>query len=295
MEALRGSLRLANRCVFRFSGSDRYRYLNGQVTNDLAKASRDRAIYACVATAKGKLEGELFLAPHPDGQSFWVDGPGDLREPLLARLEKYIIADDVEVADLTEQVAIWHVLGMDLPETGAWNRRANRFGTEGWDVVANAGEDPLRGMATLDAAAVEELRIACGVGVWGPELGPDVLPQEANLQDRALDFHKGCYVGQEVISRIKSAGKVNRELRLMVKVSEDDWLPAAGDTLWDGAAEAGWITSVSKPCRLPRIIALGYVKRGSCEPGTELTCRGADRDRFCRMEIRLAPLRDLNE
>ena len=286
---------MASRCVFRFTGTDRFRYLNGQVTNDLAKAAKDRAIYACVATAKGKLEGDLFLAPHPDGQSFWVDGPGELREALLARLEKFIIADDVAVEDLTAEVAIWHVLGQEPPATAGWNRRANRFGTEGWDVVATAGADPLRGFAALDPAAVEEFRLACGVGIWGRELGPEVLPQEAQLQDRAVDFHKGCYVGQEVISRIKSVGKVNRELCVLVKVSDDEWPLAPGDSLWDGAAEAGWITSVSEPCRLPRIIALGYVKRGSCEPGTELTCRRADRDRFCRMEVRLAPLRELNE
>lgn len=296
MDDLRGSLALRNRCVFRMTGGDRLRYLNGQVTNDVRNAAPGRALYACVTNAKGKLEGDVYLAPHPDGSSYWLDAPVELREALHARLEKYIIADDVEVEDVTDEVGIWHVLGWEDLATTGWSRRANRFGVEGWDVLGAKSEAVLpAGIDAADPAAVEELRIASGIGLWGRELGPDVLPQEANLQERAIDFSKGCYIGQEVISRIKSAGKVNRVLRVMVTVEGDTHAPEPGDSLWAGNVEAGVVTSVSTKCRLRRIIALGYVKKAYAEPGTALICRGGENGRTCRVELRLAPVKDLNQ
>jgi len=294
MNAMRGKRELNDRCLFRLTGEDRIRYLNGQVTNDVRKATDEAAIYACVTNAKGKLEADLFVSPGPgDEAALWVDGPGELREELQVRLEKYIIADDVELEDVTGETVLWHVLGG--PEVagmarGGWARRADRFGVEGWDVIGRRNEVNWdESVPELAAEDLERLRIDRAVGIWGAELGPDILPQEADLQDRAVDFTKGCYIGQEVISRIKSVGRVNK-LLCRLQGDGDAGRPRAGDGLWAGDTEVGRLTSVA-PGKSDegRINALGYVKRGYQDPGTELACRGDDPERTCRLTVRSAP------
>jgi folate-binding protein YgfZ len=117
----------------------------------------------------------------------------------------------------------------------------------------------------------ENLRIERGIAAWGHELSEDVIPNEADLQDRAISYTKGCYLGQEVISRLKSIGRVNRHLRGLVPV--DDTLLERGDKLISDAAskkEVGSITSVGRSEKSGRAIALGYVKRGFDKAGTAL-------------------------
>ena len=99
---------LSGRAKFMLSGADRVRYLNGQVTNDVRHAKEDEAIYACVTNAKGRIEGDVFLHASPlNGGCLMLDAEAGLRESLGARLEKYIVADDVEIRDVTEE---WHLL-----------------------------------------------------------------------------------------------------------------------------------------------------------------------------------------
>src|SRR5262249_31576425 len=88
---------LSARAKFRVTGADRFRFLNGQITNDLRKASETVAIEACVLNAKGKVNAHIFIAAL--GESFLVDAEPDLRETLEARLERYVIADDVQIED----------------------------------------------------------------------------------------------------------------------------------------------------------------------------------------------------
>jgi folate-binding Fe-S cluster repair protein YgfZ len=97
---------LKDRAVFRFTGPDRVRYLNGQVSNDVAKATESLAIPACLCTIKGKVEALVWI--RADGESLLVDGEGSQREALHARLERYLIADDCEIEDVSEQVRLYH-------------------------------------------------------------------------------------------------------------------------------------------------------------------------------------------
>src|SRR4051812_23651767 len=100
---------LSTRTKLRITGEDRLRYLNGQITNDLRKATETHALEACILSAKGKTEGHLFL--WPNDQSFLVDADAGLREILPPRLERYANADDVQVADVTDELSIFHVIG----------------------------------------------------------------------------------------------------------------------------------------------------------------------------------------
>src|ERR1700757_447353 len=89
---------LSARAKFRISGADRFRFLNGQITNDLRKASETSAIEACVLNAKGKIDAHIFLSAW--GERFSVDADASLREAFKVRLERYVIADDVQIEDI---------------------------------------------------------------------------------------------------------------------------------------------------------------------------------------------------
>jgi folate-binding protein YgfZ len=128
--------------------------------------------------------------------------------------------------------------------------------------------------APVDAETAENLRIEHGVARWGYELSENVIPSEAGLDERAISFSKGCYLGQEVISRIKSVGHVNRHLYGLLPGPET--VLALGDKLFSEAEsikEIGVVTSIGQSRSLGQTIALGYVRRGFDVPGTALQVR----------------------
>src|SRR5439155_3843801 len=100
---------LSARMKLRFSGADRFRFLNGQLTNDVRKATETNSIEACVLNAKGKMDAHVFL--HLDGDAFVLDTDPALRSSLQPRLERYIIADDVQIEDVTARLSIFHLVG----------------------------------------------------------------------------------------------------------------------------------------------------------------------------------------
>src|SRR5207249_10008852 len=117
--------------------------------------------------------------------------------------------------------------------------------------------------AFLDSTAAEVMRIEQGIPRWGRELTEEIIPIEANLEQRTIDYEKGCYIGQEVISRMKMSGQTNK--RLCGVVSLDDVPLQPGMKLAASSAagkETGWTTSATHSERLGKEIALGYVKRG---------------------------------
>ena len=121
-------------------GGDRLRFLNGQITNDLRKATETEAIEACVLNAKGRIDAHVFITSEPD--AYLLDTDSDLRESLPARLDRYIIADDVQVEDVTEELSLFHLLASetnDLPNEYKVVR-ACRFLNAGWDVWTKKSE-----------------------------------------------------------------------------------------------------------------------------------------------------------
>jgi folate-binding protein YgfZ len=272
---------LSDRVKLRLTGADRVRFLNGQVTKDVRTANSNFSMPACVVNAKGRLDAFVFISASDD--AIYLDADADLRPSLQPRLERYLIADDVEIIDLSEQDALFHVTSETapaLPNELKW-RRAKRFGMTGWDLVASANErdlirQKLAAQTSLcDPVCAEQLRIEQGIPRWGRELTNEIIPVEANLADDAIDYAKGCYIGQEVISRMKMSGQTNK--RLCGLTSLQDGPLAAGTRLTsvdNEEKEIGWITSAVRSHRLGKEIALGYVKRGHNEIGTRL--KGAD-------------------
>jgi folate-binding protein YgfZ len=252
-------------CLLEFRGPDAVRFLNGQLTQDVRRVTGGEvSLPSCVTDAKGKLQFRVTITEGPDG-GLWIAGLAEWAEALEARLTRYLIADDVEVADLTGQYTLHHLTGPvpDAP-AGGIAREANRFGlagTDWWVPTGQAVDFPV-----LEGDALEALRIANGIPAWGRELVEGMLPPEARLEETDISYHKGCYIGQEVISRIRSAGKVNR---LLTRFVFDAAIPVAPGPLENSAGE---VTSVS-PVAVDGIRhALGYVKRGA----TELFFKAAD-------------------
>jgi folate-binding protein YgfZ len=152
-----------------------------------------------------------------------------------------------------------------------------RFAAPGWDIWSAPGcYDALRDQLSLtyvfiEPAAAEVMRIEQGLSRWGRELTDAIIPIEANLERRTIDYEKGCYIGQEVISRMKMSGQTNK--RLCGLISLDNSPLQHGMKLApssNSGTEAGWITSATRSERLGKEIALGYMKRGFNNPGTSL-------------------------
>ena len=271
---------LSDRVKLRLTGSDRVRFLNGQVTNDVRKANANLSMAACVLSAKGKMDALIFIGAGED--NLLVDADPELKETLAARLDRYLIADEVVIEDVTEDFVLFHVTGETapvLPDEAHW-RRGRRFGCAGWDLLVAAEEKGRvsQWLATAgplcDPAEAERWRIEQGVPRWGRELTPQIIPVEANLEGDAIDYAKGCYIGQEVISRMKISGQTNK--RLCGLVSAEGAALSPGLLLRSEAGkEVGMVTSATHSVRLGKEIALGYVKRGANAAGTHLAARTA--------------------
>jgi folate-binding protein YgfZ len=268
---------LSGRTKLRLTGNDRLRFLNGQVTNDVRKATESTSIEACVLNAKGKINARVFISATSD--CLWIDAAPKLREALFARLERYVIADDVQIEDLTDRLLIFHVLSRPAPDVADCQRMlsARRFVETGWDIWADSAfHDAVSGQLSstfrfFDAASAEILRIEDGIPRWGRELTEEIIPIEANLEERTVDYEKGCYIGQEVISRIKMSGQTNKRLCGLISLHDTPLRP--GMKLSGSSAngrQVGWITSATRSERLGKEIALGFVKRGFNSAGTNL-------------------------
>ena len=206
-----------------FSGPDAVRFLNGQITQDVRKViSTGLVLPSCVTDAKGKLQFRVWIAEGCGG--VLVICREGMTKDLEARLTRYLIADEVEVRDVSDKFRI---------------------------------ED--FGFPEMDEAE----RIAKGIPKWGAELREGMLPPEAGLDATDISYNKGCYIGQEVISRIKSAGKVNRRLVKLVFETEGK----TGEITDTEGKPCGEVTSVSGS------LGLGYLKRGA-EEDAALTVSG---------------------
>lgn len=248
--------------LLKLEGPDTARFLNGQLTQDVKLVSgSNRALPACVTDHKGKLQFRVWL--HARGEAILVEAPEGQNENLEARLTRYLIADEVEVEDLSSRWQLHHLTDFDGKEGGfpelddAIVKESKRFGTEGLDLWLPAAEEikALADIPLLEGDELEALRIKRGVPAWGRELTEGLLPPEAGLEATDISYAKGCYIGQEVISRIKSAGKVPRRL---VRLRFDASIPTEGLELVDGE-----LTSISPIAKVDQRLALGYLKRGA--------------------------------
>ncbi len=261
---------LSTRAKWRLSGADRVRYLNGQVTNDVRTTRADSALHACVTNVKGRIEGDIYI--HSEGESLIFDAPAGLRETLGMRLERYIIADDAVLKDITDDWQLWHWIGDSAP-AGSTSLKATRFGIPGHDLWLPSSSVLSSALGPqLSATDAETFRILQRTPAWPSELNADTFPQEAGLEKTAMSFSKGCYIGQEILSRIKTTGKMPREL--IAWETEDYVEVTAGLHLQLGERDIGVLTSVTRHPVTGRCVGLAYIRQGSARADSVLLVGG---------------------
>lgn len=248
-----GAFPVEKKSLIRVCGSDCVRYLNGQLTIDVLKLSPGRARSALLLTAKGKLCAPLWI--WKDNDSLLLEVDECLLQETLDRLEKYIISDDVTLTVISPASPVFHVFGAGASPDDSL--KIPRLAVEGFD-TSHVPE----GLMMADPAEVEFLRISRALPRWGLELDSSILPQEARLDSASVDFDKGCYVGQEVVSRLKSVGRVNRRLYAFAgQLARTAREPLSLQLPDQPGKVAGTVTSRCDDLELAQTIALGYLNR----------------------------------
>ncbi|NRB74374.1 MAG: folate-binding protein YgfZ [Verrucomicrobiales bacterium] len=234
IDALAGKwIPLTNRAVFRIKGPDRVRFLNGQVTNDVSKNLNEKAVAACLCALKGKVEALLWISASED--SLILDGELSQREAIFNRLDRYLIADDCEIVDETERMKLVHHFIDGQP--GVVSIRVGKVGKDLW-VQADALSSDFVDADQISPTEFTAAGILACVPRAGYEISGETFPAELGLDRWAVDFHKGCYLGQEIVSRIESVGRVKRVLRpIMAKTPTE-----IGENVTNSLEETGKIT-----------------------------------------------------
>jgi folate-binding protein YgfZ len=260
------------RTLLRLSGADRLRFLNGQVTQDLKKLIPGSAIRSAIITSKGRLEADLHIAATPE--SLLIETDFSLRESIRSRIEKFIVADDVTVEDISSSYTLAHFPALSSPPpdapSDALHFLCSRFREPGIDLW-------LPSTSTWKAASSplpdwEPLRIARGLPLWGIDVGPDTLPPEAGFESDAISSTKGCYIGQEVISRLRSVGHVNRHL--CVLGTSDTAPKGMGECTTSDGLVLGKMSSLASDVNLPGLVALAMIKRDHAIVGNSVLAEG---------------------
>ena len=261
------------RTLLRLSGADRLRFLNGQVTQDLKKLIPGSAIRSAIITSKGRLEADLHIAATPD--SLLIETDLSLRESIRSRIEKFIVADDVTVEDISSSYTLAHFPTLTSPPShapaDALHFLCPRFREPGIDLwlPSTSSWKP----AASPLPDWEPLRIARGLPLWGVDVGPDTLPPEAGFESDAISSTKGCYIGQEVISRLRSVGHVNRHL--CVLGTSDTAAKRMGECTTSDGLVVGKMSSLASDVNLPGLVALAMIKREHAIVGNSLLAEGA--------------------
>lgn len=262
-----GWLDLSARSRLLLKGADRKRFLHGQVTNDVNKLAVGQGCYAAIVSAKGKIESDVYIWCLDD--ALLLDFEPGLTQKIATRFEKYVIADDVQIEDAAAQYSMFTVQGREAspPVHGGGYVFPNARGTpKGFDVFVPAGDRvDLPGQRCSDEA-LEIVRIEAGLPRFGVDMDETNLAPEAGIEARAISYTKGCYIGQEVISRIRTYGQVAKALRGL----KCETLPTPGDKLFAQGKEVGYVTSAVVSPALKANIALGYVRKEHNAVGTKL-------------------------
>lgn len=288
------------RIQLRMTGEDRVSFLQGIVSNDIKALRPGEGCAATLLTEQGRLVADLRV--YALDSALLLDVDTRIKEKAMEALSRFIIADDVEVEDISAQQvtlalqgplasqvltavgvslslpkALQHGEGM-LGDSSVHIVHADDTGTDGyellvpqasaehvWQTLLQVGE-PV-GVRPVGLTALNLLRVEAGIPWYGVDMDESRIVLEVGLE-HAISFKKGCYLGQEVVERATARGHVNRKLSGLLVQGET--IPVSGDKLFHDSQEVGWVTSAVASPRCGRPIALAYVRREYLAPGTQL-------------------------
>ena len=281
-----GIIDISSRGKLKLSGADHIKFLQGMLTNDVKEKLPGRGVYAAVLTPKGKMISDMRVFKNED--SVYIDTEPGMGASVAQLLRKFRLSYKAEVVDVTEDYCALHIcgpgcgefvtkhLGINTEQMNEYDHlsrgeatvmKLNRTGETGFDVLFDNRRAEeiwnllLESSPTAELSgqeALEILRIEAGIPVYGKDMDISTIPIEAGIWN-ALDFEKGCYVGQEVIARIKWRGRVNWHLAYFVSEKDDCALPR--EMLWVEEKKVGRITSSTYSPTLGKNIAIGYIRR----------------------------------
>ena len=290
------------RAYLEFRGPDRVRYLNAILTNNIKDLLPNHGIVSLFLSPQGRILAEMEAYALPE--SLFCISFAMIRQRLIADLDKYIIMDDVALADRTEDFGM---LSLEGPKAAEVAKRVSGIDLVTLDELefreASVGEIRVRVLrrspgdlpgaeflvershlaalwevleATTRGAgggpagytALNALRLEQGVPWFGYDFGEKQIPHEAGLQDSHISYTKGCYTGQEIVERVRSRGQVNR-VRVLIQFNAKE-IPAAGTALLSEGKEFGYVTRSAFSPRRDATVGMGYVRREKSTPGSEL-------------------------
>ena len=303
-----GLIDLSFRTQVKFTGEDRSDFLQGMLSNDVKALRPGDGCPATLLTEQGRIVADLRV--YAEESAIFLDIDARIKEKTIEALDRFIIADDVEIEDLSTHQVTLAVQGpvaaevlaaaglSSLPEQELQHRdatladvqvrvvRSDQTGKGGYEfhVPGERASVVWQALARLDGllpvghTALNMLRVEAGIPWYGLDMDEDRIVLEVGL-DRAISFNKGCYLGQEVVERASARGRMNRMLSgFLLQNEAQAALPIRGDRLVKDDKQVGWLTSVTTSPTLGRPIALGYVRREHGEPGTRLRIDRPDTD-----------------
>jgi aminomethyltransferase len=260
-----------------FTGDDRVRWLHGMVTNDVKGLAAGQGCYCFVLDAQGHIKADANI--YAESERLILDCAPEFTESLATLLDRFIIMDQVEMSVITGEMGTLAVEGPKSEEvlahvdTTGLIRYAVPRGTWLWGPPARLAEARVQleaaGATPAGEAAYEAMRIEAGILRAGVDTDDSTIANETGCL-RALHFNKGCYIGQEIVERVRSRGQVKRIFTGFVADTEI----AAGSRIQVGNEDVGRITSAAFSPGLNCWVALGYVRREHSEPGGEVTIGG---------------------
>jgi folate-binding protein YgfZ len=269
------------RAILALTGKDRQDYLNRMCTQDVGSIAPGGSSYSAFLNQKGHLVGEGTVLVLPD--RILIDVEPAAGPATRALLEKFIIMDEVEVADLSGELRVLPILGSAgiagaaTQLGGAPVADNGRRGTSARDVYLPAGDAAAvrarlvaAGYVDLDAQVLEAIRISGGAPRFGHDMDEARLPMEAGIARSAISFQKGCYLGQEVVVRATARGQIQKGL-VQLAVGEG---VRPGAVLRAGGQEVGLVTSVAESPE--GRLALGYLRRAHWKVGERLVAEAGE-------------------
>jgi tRNA-modifying protein YgfZ len=250
-----GVVRRADRGVLAVSGADRAAWLQGLLTNDVAALKDGEVQYSAYLTPQGRMISDMHVALR--GNRILLDVPMTLAATLRDKLDGLIFSEDAQVTDESARLSVWTVIRRDALVT----------------VIAESLPDEFAGLAEINLDTFEVIRIERGVPRFLADMSDDTIPLEAGIEDRAISFTKGCYVGQEVIVRVthRGGGRVAKKLVQWIADPSADIVPLPESRIFSFDKDIGRVTSAAFSPNVNRVVGLGYVHRDFTESGTDVT------------------------